>query len=256
MTGIDLGSRTVKIVAVQDGAIIRQAVYDTISFYRNYAKIVQGQLVLERTGLGLDGNDIIATGYGKITAPLAGGRLLPEIQAHVWGAKYQTGESDFILLDIGGQDSKVICVRQGRAVDFLTNDRCAAGSGRYLENMAQIIGMDLDVLGDHYLEPVALASTCAIFSETEIISRIVEGCSDKSLAAGINHALYMRLAPMLKKLAGPKVLLAGGGAANRALRYFIEKDLHIEAVPLPFAQINGALGCCAWGIEQMYKERV
>ena len=247
MIGIDLGSRNVKIVTMHNGEITNQSIYDTVSFYRSFARMEQGKLVLEQTKLSLEGHEIVATGYGKMAIPLAGAKLLPEIQAHVYGAVFQTGMADFTLLDIGGQDSKVICVRNGQAVDFLTNDRCASGSGRYLENMGQIIGMTVDKIGDYHLEPVTLSSTCAIFSETEIIGRIVEGYSNECLAAGVNLALYKRLAPMLKKLASQAVLLAGGGAMNKAIQHFIREDMQAEVIPLPNAQINGALGCCVWG---------
>lgn len=254
MVGIDLGSRTVKMVTMREGELVHQAIYDTVAFYRNYASMIQGKLTLDHTLLEGNGQTLVATGYGKMTVPLAGALMIPEIQAHVRGAVYQTGKKDFTLLDVGGQDTKVICVRNGQAVDFLTNDRCASGSGRYLENMAQIIGLPVEELGVYHQEPVDLNSTCAIFSETEIISRIVEGYSAESLAAGVNHALFKRLSPMLKKLKSGLVLLAGGGALNQALHYYIREELQVPAEQLPQSQLNGAIGCCIWGYDQMEGE--
>jgi predicted CoA-substrate-specific enzyme activase len=176
MLGMDLGSRNVKIMEMQDHVITAQLSFDTIAFYRSYGKTGAGNLRIDLSELGLAQNQpLVATGYGKVSVQIEGALHLPEIQAHVKGAVYQTGYQDFTLLDIGGQDTKIVKVRGGRAVDFLTNDRCAASSGRYLENMAGVLGIDLEELSRYSLQPVELNSTCAIFGETEIIGKIVEG---------------------------------------------------------------------------------
>lgn len=249
MLGIDLGSRKVKIVAMSGGRIYRRAVYDTIAFYRQYGRLQAGQLHIDRKVLGADNEPLVATGYGKMTIPLAGALQIPEIQAHARGAVFQSGQQDFTLVDIGGQDTKVIQVRAGRMVDFLTNDRCAAGSGRYLENMAAVLGISLDELASQDEKPIDLNSTCAIFAETEIIARIIEGRSTAELAAGVNYALYRRIAPMLRKLASELVLLAGGGGQSRALQSIIAREMRVRARALDEPVFNGAIGCCVAGNE-------
>jgi len=138
--GIDLGSRSIKIVQMHENITSASQIYDTIWFYRQYGGQVTRSLKIDLGELGFDDRDgVVATGYGKIVIQVEGAISLPEIQAHVKGAAFQTGLSDFTLLDIGGQDTKVVKVRAGRAIDFMTNDRCAASSGRYLENMAALL---------------------------------------------------------------------------------------------------------------------
>ena len=130
MIGLDLGSRSVKIVQMNDGLISGCRLYDTIDFYRRYGGLGTGSLSINIDELGLNPDDrMIATGYGKITVKVKGAEHIPEIQAHVQGAVFQSGLRDFTLVDIGGQDTKVIMVREGKIRDFLTNDRCAASSG-------------------------------------------------------------------------------------------------------------------------------
>jgi predicted CoA-substrate-specific enzyme activase len=182
---------------------------------------------------------------------LRGAVQIPEIQAHVKGAVSQSGLLNFTLLDIGGQDTKVIKVRGGRAVDFMTNDRCAASSGRYLENMAAILGMTLEELSLHSEDPAQLNSTCAIFGETEIIGKIVEGYSMPRLAAGVNYTLYRRCAGMLEQLHSDIIVLAGGVAFNGSLKKIIEEESARQVVCLPQPQLNGAIGCCVFGIEKI-----
>ncbi|HZK43471.1 MAG TPA: acyl-CoA dehydratase activase [Syntrophomonadaceae bacterium] len=249
MIGIDLGSRSVKIVQILDGDIVDSKIYDTIQFYRNYTKKGLGSLQIEPEKLGFKKDKIIATGYGKIAVQIEDAHQIPEIQAHVKGAVYQSKIDDFTLLDIGGQDTKVVKVRKKRAVDFMTNDRCAASSGRYMENMANVLGISLEELSSHADNPVELSSTCAIFGETEIIGKIVEGYDNSQLAAGINYTLYKRFASFLKQMASEIIVLSGGGSMNQALQLIIKRETGCEVITLDHPQLNGAIGCCVYGEE-------
>lgn len=247
MIGIDLGSRHIKIVQMLDEKIIKTAIYDTIKFYRRWGMSVAQKLPIDWDELGFAADDITATGYGKIAVDIEGAVHIPEIQAHAAGAVFQTGRHDFTLLDIGGQDTKIIMVRGGKVADFLTNDRCAASSGRYMENMAHVLGISLQELSRHYQDPVSLSSTCAIFGETEIISKIVEGHSMSQLAAGVNHTLYRRFATQLKQLGSDILLVSGGGAFNSALVNIIAEETGYDTQRLENYQFNGAIGCCVYG---------
>ncbi|MGI5912835.1 MAG: acyl-CoA dehydratase activase [Syntrophomonadaceae bacterium] len=249
MIGIDLGSRNVKIVQYNEGKIIQHRVYDTIDFYHHYGKSVGGRLQLDWQRLQLPVEEVIATGYGKITVELEGAIQIPEIQAHSKGAIFQSGIADFTLLDIGGQDTKVIKIRNKRPVDFMTNDRCAASSGRYMENMATVLGINLQELSSCSQDPVELSSTCAIFGETEIIARIIEGYPIKRIAAGVNYALFKRFSNMLNKLYSDNLIMSGGGAFNQALRDIITRTTGCQVIDLPEPLLNGALGCCIHGLE-------
>jgi len=250
MLGIDLGSRSIKIVQMNKEQIVKTKVYDTIAFYRSYGQCAGGKLQINFDQLGFADNEaVVATGYGKITVQVEGAHYIPEIQAHVKGAVFQSGLRDFTLIDIGGQDTKIVQVRDGRAVDFRTNDRCAASSGRYIENMAAILGISVEEMGQYSTNPVELNSTCAIFGETEIIARIVEGYSTAELAAGVNYSLFRRCAAMLGKLSSPTIVMSGGGALNKALADIISRETKAQVRLLPYAQLNGAIGCCVYGYE-------
>jgi len=227
--------------------VLQRRSFDTISFYREYGKMLEGSLHIDMPGLGLPETLLIATGYGKTSVRVEGARNIPEIQAHAAGAVYQSSERDFTLLDIGGQDTKVIQVRGGKPVDFLTNDRCAAGSGRYLENMATVLGISLEELASYADVSIELNATCAIFAETEIIARVIEGYSTAQLGAGVNYALYRRIVPLLKKLPSPLYIMAGGGAQSPALRQIAAQDLQTPVIALEDPEFNGAIGCCVIG---------
>lgn len=244
--GIDLGSRNVKVALLNnDGVHYYQ--FDTIKFYRENGRLVDGKLQVDlKSLLSLEEqlNTVVSTGYGRQTVNLAGARSIPEIKAHVTGAAYATGLTDFTLLDLGGQDSKVALVSGGRMVNFQTNDKCAASTGRYLENMANVLGISIEELSRYHENPVELTSTCAIFGETELIGRVVEGYSTASLAAGVNYTIFKRIRPMLQKLLSPVIVFTGGVAANTALRKIIRRELAVEVRVPPAPQYAGALGCC------------
>lgn len=248
LCGIDLGSRNVKVALMGENDSFKFFTLETIKFYKEWGKLQDGSLVVDLAGmLGVDAGkvkNIASTGYGRQTVKLKGAKAIPEIKAHVLGAIHFTGLRDFTLLDLGGQDSKVALVRGGKMVDFETNDKCAASTGRYLENMALVLDITMDELSKHYQEPVDLSATCAIFGETELVGKIVEGYSLESLAAGVNHAIYKRVRPMLARLQSEKIVFTGGVARNQALRRIIENDLQLEVVVPENPAYAGAVGCC------------
>ncbi|HAA09017.1 MAG: acyl-CoA dehydratase activase [Syntrophomonadaceae bacterium] len=247
MIGIDLGSRQVKMIQMQQGQVIRREMADTIGFYRQYGRVRDGQLQIDLLEAGWSGDQVVATGYGKMAVSITGAQQIPEIQAHALGAVFQSQRNSFTLIDIGGQDSKVILIRDGKVVDFLTNDRCAASSGRYLENMANVLDISLEELAGYDQDPAEINATCAIFGETELVARIVEGFSLPQLAAGVNYALYHRLAPLLKRMDSDLLVLSGGVALNQALTRILERETGREVLTLPDPQYNGAIGCCVFG---------
>ena len=251
--GMDLGSRHVKIVLAGEREISSYFTYDTVDFYRKYGRKEGDQLVIDFAALGLPplrvdaGDRLVTTGYGRNTIEIKGGEDIPEIKAHVLGAVWQTGLKDFTLLDLGGQDSKIVLVKRGKIIDFQTNDKCAAGSGRYLENMAAVLGLDLAELGSHWKSPVDLSSTCAIFGESELIGKIIEGWAVDELAAGVNYTIYKRIRPMLLQLASPVYVFTGGVARSTALRQILQIELNTRVIVPPHPEFNGAIGCSVHG---------
>ena len=246
--GIDLGSRSVKIAWMEKGLYKGFQCANTIDFYRNYGSMREGRLAIDFIKLGLPSFErVVSTGYGRNTIDLAAGEALPELKAHLLGALHQTGLQDFTLLDLGGQDSKVIKVRRGKMVDFQTNDKCAASTGRYLENMAGVLGISVDELSKHSEEPVELNATCAIFGESELIGKITEGNPLANLSAGINYTIFKRIQPMLRQLASPTLVFTGGVAHNEALKEIIARKMDMEVIVPEHPQYNGAIGCCVYG---------
>lgn len=243
---MDLGSRNVKVAIMDEDRSLRLQKFDTMKFYREHGRKEDGQLVVDFAALGLPASfeAVTVTGYGRQTVHVKGARVIPEIKAHVLGAMYLTGLADFTLLDLGGQDSKVALVRKGRLVDFLTNDKCAASTGRYLENMAAVLNISLEELGRHHRSPADLTSTCAIFGESELIGKVVEGCSIPALAAGVNHSIFKRIRPMLAKLSSDTIVFTGGVAYNGALRQIIREETGAAVVVPKNPEYAGAVGCC------------
>lgn len=244
--GIDLGSREVKTVLMEDGKIVLKTKVSTMSFYRDYCKL-DGRIIVDIEKLGIKNIDVgISTGYGRNNTDLKMFKAINEIKAHVYGGMYQTKLKDFTLLDVGGQDVKIVKVEKGLITDLELNDKCAASCGRYLENMAEVLEIPLDDLFRYYKEPVELNSTCAVFSESELIGRIAEGISLDRLCAGVNYSLYRRLQPLLSKFKGHRLVLAGGVAKNKALLLYLSND-YDQIIPLDEPQFNGAIGCCYYG---------
>lgn len=242
--GIDLGSRQVKVVVLEGETLKTKLAIDTIEFYRRYGQRGEHGFIVDFAAIGLpEGMSVVATGYGRNTLDIAGAVVVPELRAHMTGAIWQTGLQDFTLLDLGGQDSKVIKVRGGKMTDFATNDKCAASTGRYLENMATVLGMTVAELAGYDEDPVSLDGTCAIFGESELIGRIVEGYTAPVLAAGVNYTVFKRIKPDLLALGSDIVVFTGGVALGSAIRTFIERELAVEVVVPAYPQWNGAIGC-------------
>lgn len=244
--GIDLGSRAVKIVLMEDNKIIQKKKVSTMNFYRNYCDF-DGKIIVNLEKLDISQIDkAVSTGYGRNNIDLKLFTPINEIKAHVYGGFYQTGLKDFILLDVGGQDVKVVKVEKGITTDLELNEKCAASCGRYLENMANVLEVSLDDMSVHYANPVELNSTCAVFSESELIGKIAEGVSIENLCSSVNYSLYKKLQPLLSKFKGKKLILTGGVANNTAIKEYLKEDYE-EIVSIEHPQFNGAIGCCYYG---------
>ncbi|WP_254006246.1 acyl-CoA dehydratase activase [Desulfuribacillus stibiiarsenatis] len=241
--GIDLGSRSVKVVILSEQGVEDVTMYNTIDFYRQFGRKVNDEFKVDFTKLQLQNVEgITSTGYGRNTLKLAGASQIAELEAHLLGAIYQVGLKDFTLLDLGGQDSKVIQVRDHKMVDFITNDKCAASSGRFLENMATVLGIPLEDLAEHYEHPVELNATCAVFGESELIGKISEGYSKEELAAGINDTIVKRVEPLLLKLHSDTIIFTGGVAKNQGIYQLLKQRMNAEIIIPEYPEFNGAIG--------------
>ncbi|WP_319371663.1 acyl-CoA dehydratase activase [uncultured Ilyobacter sp.] len=252
VVGIDLGSREVKIAVMEDMKLLKKLKVSTVSFYRDYCSY-DGKILVDLKKLGIGEIDrAVSTGYGRNNTDLETFTPINEIKAHVYGASFQSKLKNFILLDIGGQDVKVVKVEKGISTDLDLNDKCAASCGRYLENMSTVLETPLEELSKHHENPVELNSTCAVFSESELIGCIAEGISLERLCAGVNYSMYKRLKPLLTKFCGRTLVVTGGVAQNEAIKKYLQNDYDtIKEVEDP--QFNGAIGCCYFADNHMKK---
>ncbi|MFP4458575.1 MAG: acyl-CoA dehydratase activase [Candidatus Zixiibacteriota bacterium] len=241
--GIDLGTRNIKIAEFSNNEF-QFRIFDTVDFYKNYIISKEGSFEIDLQKLHINGQ-ICATGYGREMANLTGIRKISEIMAHTKGTIWQTGLSDFILIDLGGQDSKIIDIENYNVQDFRTNDRCAASTGRYLENMANILGMSIDEISKYHRNPEKLSSICAVFGESELLSKIAMGSSIESLASGVNHALVNRLKPFIASFMSKTIVLTGGVSKSEAIQKIIEENFQTDLIIPQFPQFNGAIGAIA-----------
>lgn len=244
--GIDLGSREVKIIIMENSEIVKKTKLSTMKFYRDYCSY-DGKIIVELDKLKLgEVHTWVSTGYGRNNTDLKKFKVINELKAHAYGAVYQTGLKNFILLDVGGQDVKIMKIENGLMTDMELNDKCAASCGRYLENMANILEVSIDELSIYSKDPVYLNSTCAVFTESELIGKMAEGIETERLCSGVNFSLYNRLKPMIEKFRGKKLVLTGGVANNKALIQYLEND-YDEVITVKEPQFNGAIGCCICG---------
>jgi predicted CoA-substrate-specific enzyme activase len=244
--GIDLGSRRVKIVLMEGGEIVRTKSFDTLLFYKRYGAIGQGKLWVQfdRLDIPIDpGSRVFVTGYGRNNINVLGANIVTEIQAHTQGAIFQTGLEDFTLVDLGGQDTKVAYVERGKIKDFLMNDKCAAGSGRYLENMARVLAVSLKDLGGQYHDPIDLDATCAIFAESEMIGKIIEGIPIPRICAGVNLSVVRRVLPLINRFPRQEIVVSGGVARNKAVLKLLTRSIDTPVIVPKRPVFSGAIGC-------------
>ena len=241
--GIDLGSRYVKLVK-EDNGNIEYNLYDTVNFYRQFIARNGSETYIDTQKLGFDDDyKIVATGYGRNLMSFSNTEIISEIKAHFRGALRQTGDDNFILIDIGGQDSKVILGKEGYIEDFVMNDKCAASTGRFAENACSVLGIDINELSNMETNPANLSSTCAVFCESELIGLMASGVELESIAAGINKSIAKRLLPLIKSFQADTIYASGGVANNKSLIHFISELIGKKVTPLNNPQYNGALGC-------------
>ena len=249
--GMDIGSTTSKCVLLKDGVEIvacalAPAGIGTDGPVQAYREVLLRGGVPER-----EIRRKMATGYGRKCWPPADGEL-SELTAHALGCHFLL-RSARTVIDIGGQDAKVVSLdAQGRMASFVMNDKCAAGTGRFLDVMAGILKRDVDELGGLAAQaaaPAAISSTCTVFAESEVISQLANGVPVPDVVAGICASVASRVAALAKR-SGVKeqVCMSGGVAQNGGVRRALEQALGVPIAYSPQAQMAGALGAAlhAW----------
>ena len=243
--GVDVGAATAKTVILSDGEILSYAVIPTGDSVARAAERVT-RAALEQAGLSMaDLSFVISTGYGRNGVAFAN-KTASEIICHAKGVNLLMPAARTVI-DIGGQDSKVIGVREnGTVSDFVMNDKCAAGTGRFLEVMAGVLGLDIEEMGPISCtskEPCPISNTCTIFAETEMVSLRAEGRTREDLVAGIHKAVASRVVVMGKTVGyREQVVFTGGVAKNTGVKNSLEAGIGLPILIPEEPQIMGALG--------------
>lgn len=244
--GVDIGSVTAKTVILK-GCVIagRSTIPTTVSSEKSGLAALEK--ALEDGGLSRsDLKYIVATGYGRIAAPYAN-KTVTEITCHARGANHLNPMTRTII-DMGGQDCKAMRVNEeGHVIDFVLNDKCAAGTGRFLEVVSKVFELSLDELGPLSLqsvERVAISSTCTVFAESEIVSLMARGEKPENILSGVHYAIAHRIAGMFTRTGvEDQVFFSGGVAKNTGMHKALEETLERKIVlSREDPQLVGALG--------------
>jgi len=252
VAGIDIGSLSTEVVILEARKMLSSTIIPTGSSSKTAAERAMG-LALEKAGLTI-GNlkHIVATGYGRVSAPFDCEKIT-EISCHARGAFF-LDPGVRTVIDIGGQDSKVVRLnQQGRVIDFVMNEKCAAGTGRFLEVMAHALEVDLEEmprLAALARKKATISSMCTVFAESEVISLIAEGCPKEEIVKGIISAVVERTVSMANRVGlGGAIMMTGGVAKNAAVVQGLQEKLGLKIKVPPEPQIVGALGAALLAFE-------
>jgi len=255
--GVDVGSTQTKAVVMSDNGglkILARALVDTGA---NVQRAAERAFDSGCQQAGLHASDIgfvVGTGYGRYKIAF-GNTQMTEITCHAKGASFLC-PSTRTVIDMGGQDSKAISVGpSGEVLDFVMNDKCAAGTGRFLANSAEVMGIGLDEVGPLSLKakhPVKIATVCTVFVESDILSYLAQGKTAEDILGGVHVAIAKRTLSLARRLnIEPEITMTGGVARNvgmvRALEEVIGRKMQVS----PDAQFIGAVGAALFALEKL-----
>lgn len=238
--GIDIGSSAAKVVALKDGEVVKTLLLSTGFNSRNTADDIYREL--EADGITKDNAVYVATGYGRISVPYAN-RSVTEITCHGKGAWHLFGKNGTVI-DIGGQDTKGIALKNGRVMKFIMNDKCSAGTGKFLEVMTNRLGLTQKELSELARQgnPITISSMCTVFAESEVISLIGKGTPREDIANGVIDSVVMKVASLISQVPGEQYFLTGGLCEDEYIVERLSKVLGASVESMPLARYAGALG--------------
>ncbi len=255
--GIDAGSRATKVVLfdAEHRQVMGRGIADQgVEQERLAAELLDqvcGEAQSRRDKLG----GIVATGYGRNAVRFAD-TTITEITCHARGVSYLVPKARTVI-EIGGQDSKCITLEDGgRVRDFSMNDRCAAGSGRFLEVVAERLGVELSALGElsrASQKAASISNMCVVFAETEIIGLLAEGTAPPDIAAGVQNAIALRVAALAGRSVTPPICFTGGVALQAGMVRALESALGCAVQVPPLPQFTGALGAALLAAQPPHK---
>ena len=238
--GIDIGSSAAKVAVIKDGQVIKTMLKDTGFSSRKIADEIYSEL--EAMGITKENAKYVATGYGRISVPYADD-VVTEITCHGKGANF-IFEGDGTVIDIGGQDTKGIALKNGRVMKFIMNDKCSAGTGKFLEVMTNRLGLTQDELselarkGNH----IEISSMCTVFAESEVISLIGKGTSREDIAFGVVESVVKKVVQLIAQVKSDKYYLTGGLCDDEYIVERLSKALGAPVESHPLARYAGAIG--------------
>jgi (R)-2-hydroxyacyl-CoA dehydratese activating ATPase len=243
--GIDIGSLTADAVILRDGKMLGYAILPTGANSESAGRTAFESALTAAGIREADVSSTAATGYGRGNISFAA-RTITEITCHAVGARHLYSEAASVI-DIGGQDCKVIRLAEdGRVEDFAMNDKCAAGTGRFLEVMAGAMETSLEqlaALSERSTQQIKLSSTCTVFAESEVVSLVAQGIPKEDIIRGLHEAVAERVFGMVRRIrAGAPYVMTGGVAKNRGVVRALEERLGSKLYVPDEPQIVGALG--------------
>ncbi len=238
--GIDIGSSAAKAVVVKDGAIVKTMLLSTGFSSRKTADEIYE--ALERDGITKENATYVATGYGRISVPYAD-RSVTEITCHGKGAWYLFGKNGTVI-DIGGQDTKGIALKNGRVMKFVMNDKCSAGTGKFLEIMTNRLGLTQSELSEMAEKgnPITISSMCTVFAESEVISLIGKGTPREDIANGVIESVVNKVVSLITQVPGEQYFLTGGLCEETYILDRLAHALGASVESTPMARFAGAIG--------------
>lgn len=254
--GIDIGSTACKAVALKDGTeIIGTSAIQTGTGTSGPGRVYEE--VFKTAGLvPEDVARIVVTGYGRLNFDRADSQV-SELSCHAKGVHFLCPKVRTII-DIGGQDAKAMKLgANGTLMGFVMNDKCAAGTGRFLDVMAKVLEVDVSELAElsaKSTERVPISNVCTVFAESEVISQLASGKTREDIAAGIHMSVANRVAGLVRRVGiEPDVVITGGVAQNPGVVRAMSEILEISITPAPIPQLTGALGAAIFAYDEANK---
>ena len=238
--GIDIGSSAAKAVVMNEGEVVRTLLLNTGYNSRKTAEEIYE--TFKNEGITKENARYVATGYGRISVPYADD-VITEITCHGKGAAFLFHE-DGTVIDIGGQDTKGISLKKGRVMKFIMNDKCSAGTGKFLEVMTNRLGLTQNELSELARKgnPITISSMCTVFAESEVISLIGKGTPREDIAYGVIESVVTKVVQLISQVPAEQYFLTGGLCEDEYIIERLVKALGAPVSSAPLARYAGAVG--------------
>lgn len=255
--GVDVGSTQTKAVIAEDNSGVKILASSLVDTGANVQKAAENGFLAACREAGIRPQQVgfvVGTGYGRYKI-LFGNAQMTEISCHARGAHFLHPDTRTVI-DMGGQDSKAISIgEQGNVLDFVMNDKCAAGTGRFLANAADVLGVPLDFIGPLSLKgksPVKITTVCTVFVESDILSYLAQGKKPEDILSGVHLAIARRTVSLARRVpVEPAISMTGGVSLNIGMVQALEQVLGVKLQVSPQAHFAGAIGAALFALEKM-----